>query len=94
MDGEVAVFARARQGYQAIGDLLLDEEDSARKRGTADLLEDRRGDVVREVAGDGGGSPLGEVGLEDVGLVDFEARFGGEAAAHLIGKVAIHLDAR
>ena len=84
-DAEVAVVAAAGSGADACRDFGLHQEDGLR-----DVLcregafEDRRGDVVRQVADDGARAPGAEIDLEDVALDDREAAFGDRRGEFLI----------
>jgi hypothetical protein len=89
LDGEEAVIAGAGPGGKAVGYFFLDEEDGADEIEAKDLFDDGRGDVVREVAGDDGASPLGEVGREDIGVDELER---GEAGAEVVGEIGVQLD--
>lgn len=94
LNGEIAVVAGARGGGDAVGDFELDEEDGALERGAdrEGFFDDGRGDVIGQVAGEGGGAPGGEIGFEDVPFDDFEARVGTEAGAKVLGEDGVDLD--
>jgi len=94
VDGEETVIARAGLRGEPLRHLLLDEEDAAAKVGAyrQDLFHDRRGDVVRQVAGDDRRTPAGEVGLQDVGADDFEIGGGGEFGAQVVGETGVDFD--
>lgn len=92
LDGEVTVIAAAWGGDEALGDLLLHEEDGAGRAQGQGAMEDGRGDVVGKVAGDGSVGPAGEVGGEDVGLDDFEAGLRRKFQAKVFGELVVELD--
>ncbi len=94
LDGEIAVVAGAGFGGEAVGDFELDEEDGAleqRAEGEG-FFDDGRGDVVRQVAGDGDGAPGGEIGLENVLFDDFEARVAAKTGAEVLGEDGVDLN--
>ena len=106
--GEHAVVADAGEGGDAIGDLALHHEDGAFERGGEgggeEFEQDVGGDVVGEVADDveavrlGLGAfafefeQCGEVGFEDVGLVDADVGMIAEAEGEFGGEGGVELD--
>ena len=89
-----AVVAGAGRGHQSLGDLLLNQEDGARKGETHRLFENRRRDVVGQVADNRLPAPLGQIGVEDVALDHLQARFAGKLldAGAPPGRVHLHRD--
>lgn len=96
-DGEIAVVARAWTGGEAFGNFLLnDDVDFIYERGEAEeVLENRRSDVVREVAikaNAAAGGESGEIGFEDVSANDIEmGKLLGETA-QAWEQTGIHFD--
>jgi len=86
---EIAVVASSGLGGETLRDFALHQQygPAEERPQREDLVENGRGDVVGQVAGDDGRSPLGEVRLEDVRLDDGEA---GQAEA--FGEGVIQLD--
>jgi len=81
-DAQVTVVAGGWRGAEAVGDLLLNEKYGRLNRGASreNALENRRRDVVGEIAGQRRRSPLGEVGVEDVGVVNMQPRVAGKSS--------------
>ena len=100
LHAQVAVIARAGLGRQARRHFLLHQENRARHRNAErqhflrrkHFLNDRRGCVVRQVAGDGGGSPLAQIGLEGVGFHHGEPRFGLKFRAQHLNQRGVNFD--
>ena len=95
-DAEVAVVAGAGRGGEAIRHFALDEYDGFGYRGAEaeDAFEDRRGDVIRQVTGEGDGTVGGEVGFEDILMDDGEVgvaalESGGEGGVEFNGDDAL-----
>jgi hypothetical protein len=55
-------------------------------------LDDRRSDVVGQIASDDGRSPLSEVGRQDVGMHYPQTRLTGEALKQLRYQFGVYLD--
>jgi len=92
LDGEEPVVAAARLGRQTLGDFLLNQENRARKAQANRLFQDRRRDVVWQVAGDHRRAPAREIGIEHVRAHHFQARLARESVFQVAGQVWIHLD--
>lgn len=92
--GEIAVVAAAGGGGKARGHFPLHQEDGALQQGAERErpFDDGRGDVVRQVAADGGGPPLGEVGGEDIGFDDADAGIGLVPQAESGGERGVEFD--
>lgn len=99
--GEHAIVAGAGGGGDAVGDFALDHEDGAVDGGVGggDVKQDGRGDVVREIAGDGETRSAcygGEVEVEDALLDDGDAAgcvgSGRELGAEVGGEFGVELD--
>jgi hypothetical protein len=91
VDGERAVLLAARRRDGALRHLALHQVDRApRARQLERLEEDRRRDVVGDVAGEHEvvAGEVGEADLEHVGLDHREARVRGVALAELGGEAA------
>ena len=56
------------------------------------LLQDRRGDVIRQIAGHGGCSPLRQVCLENVGLHQRKPGFIAKLGAQILHQYGINFD--
>jgi hypothetical protein len=57
-----------------------------------ELFDDGRGDVVRQIAGNDGGAPLGEIGFQDVGVMDGEFGFAGKFLTEVSHQRLIYFD--
>jgi hypothetical protein len=84
----------------AVGYLALHHDDSASEQPLSsygeEVQQDVRGDVVWQVADDVYGlafGELGEIGLEDVGVVNGDVRIVAEAEGQLAGEGRVELDA-
>src|ERR1700685_1477690 len=79
-------------GYQSSRDLLLHEEDCAWRGSTRRPFENRRGDVIGQIAGDGCPSPLRQIGREHVSVDQLETRFAGEFMTELVNQERVKLN--
>lgn len=92
---EQAELARAGGGDDSVGNLALHHDNSPRDRIAVPekVHEDRRSDVVGEIAGDAepffGCAQGAEIDGEDIGLDDFDS---GELLPQARGEVAIELN--
>ncbi len=85
---EIAVIARLRFCQQSFRYFALHQ-----KYGSAEsciqfeeLANDRRGDVVGQIATDGSGPPLRNIGVEHVRLVHHQLRFSTECVPQMLGQ--------
>ena len=90
-DREVAVVARTRFGEQALGHLPLHQENGGGEAFVElqKAFDNRRCNVVGQVARDDGGSPLRQVSGQDIGVVNSEFGVAGKVGGKAIRQIAI-----
>jgi len=85
---QIPVVAAAGRGGQTLGYFGLHQEHRARPQGRRreDAIENRRGYVVRQIAGHYGGAPLGQIRLQDIAFDQREAA-GFDSVAKLLAEI-------
>jgi hypothetical protein len=88
------VRACSGNGCDSFGDLFLQQEHGAAEQRTQGerLFNNGRGDVVGKISYYGDGSPLSEVGFENVALDEGEARLVAEFGAKILDQDWIDFD--